>query len=117
MTSIVFYKHGGAQKTSGADEKVGNIAGFEVSGHSTENEADEEGRLVCSAVSSAAIMTANTVTEIIHDNAAVEAYDGYLSLKAENADKCRDILSGFELHVNELAKQYPDRIKILVKSV
>lgn len=117
MTSIIFYKHGGTHSAAGSDGKVGDITGFEVSGHSTENESDEEGRLVCSAVSSAAIMTANTVTEIIRDGAAVEAYDGYLSLKAESIDKCRDILLGFELHVNELAKQYPDRIEVLEKSV
>lgn len=88
-----------------------------MSGHSTENESDDEGRLVCSAVSSAAIMTANTVSDVIHDGAAVEVHDGYLSVKVEDADKCNDILAGFELHVNELAKQYPNRLKILQKSV
>ena len=48
-----------------ADEK--GLCGFEISGHSSKDGADEVGKIVCAAVSSAAYLAANTVTDIIGD--------------------------------------------------
>ena len=58
MTKVVFY----------GDPK---LTGFCIKGHSTNNVDDEIGRLVCAFISSAAYMTANTVTDIIKANAFV----------------------------------------------
>ena len=89
------------------------ICGFEVAGHSTENCDDLEGKLVCSAVSSAAYMAANTVTEIIGDKCDAEVSDGMMKIRVANPSKAsRAVLEGFRLHISELSKQYSKRLKI-----
>lgn len=88
------------------------IFGFEVSGHSAESEEDFEGKLVCAAVSSASIMAANTITEIIGVKAQVQTEDGYLKITVSNSDKCNNVFEGLKLHLEQLKKQYPDRINI-----
>lgn len=89
-----------------------SLCGFEISGHSTENADDFDGKLVCSAVSSAAIMTANTITDVLHDDADVKTEDGYLSIIAKDEDKCGEILDGFRLHISALSDEYPDKIRV-----
>lgn len=91
------------------------LCGFEISGHSTSNADDFDGKLVCSAVSSAAIMTANTITEILSDNSDIQCSDGYLKVLVQNKEKAQVVLKGFELHIQELCTQYPDRIKVTVE--
>ena len=93
------------------------LAGYEISGHSTVDADDLDGRLICSAVSSAAIMTANTVTEIIGDRAEVGLDDGYLRLRCADPARCQTVLEGFQLHVSALAHEYPDRIKIITEGL
>ena len=88
------------------------ITGFEISGHSTQNADDFDGKLVCSAVSSATIMAANTITEIIGDESDVECYDGYLKLICRKADCCQSVLEGLKLHLEQLHLQYQDRISL-----
>ncbi len=92
-------------------EKDGRLCGYEISGHSTVDPDDDDGRLICSAVSSSAIMAANTVSEIIGDNAFVRCDDGFLKLICEDTGRCKDILLGLRLHLSALAAEYPDRIK------
>lgn len=90
--------------------------GFKLSGHSTESAADLTGKTVCSAVSSAAYMAANTVLEIIKDECEVSVDDAEMSLYLKTAsEKSVAVLEGFFLHITELAKQYPDRIKIITE--
>lgn len=88
------------------------VTGFEISGHS--GYADEGSDIICSAVSSAAIMTANTITEVMGANAEVSENDGYLLLKLEKSDaeKSQDILNGLLLHLKGIEQQYPEFIKI-----
>jgi len=101
MIKVRFYVGGGRYK------------GFEITGHSG---SAENGRdIVCAAVSSAAIMTANTVSEICKAPAEI-AYDddGYLKLiLQQDSDELQNLLKGFDLHVRELAKQFPKNIKII----
>ena len=54
------------------------ICGFTVSGHS--DYAQEGSDIVCAAVSSAVIMSANTITEVQHINADVTESDGFVNL-------------------------------------
>lgn len=87
-----------------------------MTGHCTADENDEEGRLVCASVSSAAYMTANTITEIIGDKADIEVNDGEMILNVKNpSDKTIAILEGFKLHIQQLEEQYKDCIKVYLE--
>ncbi len=93
--------------------KNGLITGFSLKGHSTSNAADENGRLVCAAVSSAAFMAANTLSEIIGAKIEAEVSDGAMSVKVtEKLTECQPILQGFKLHLEELSHDYEGNIKI-----
>lgn len=88
--------------------------GFRITGHSTKNAGDEEGRALCAAVSSAAYMAANTVTEIIGDSAEVKVKEGEMFFEAKNpSDKTAAVLKGLKLHLSELSKQYGKRLNVI----
>ena len=89
------------------------IIGFEVSGHSTKSGDDTEGKAVCAAVSSAVYMAANTVTEIIGDECKAVVDDALMRIEVKNPSSSTvTVLKGLKLHLNELSKQYGNRIKI-----
>ncbi len=101
MTSVKFL----------ADKK--GIYGFCVSGHSSKSCDDEFGKIVCSTVSSAVYMAANTVTEIIGDSAECQLKDGFIDFRVNNpSDATLKVLSGLKLHLTELSKQYSNNITI-----
>lgn len=88
------------------------VVSFELSGHSG---AGEEGAdIVCSAVSSAVYMAANTILEVMKINANAEVTDGYFKFEMnfEDARKAKVITDGLYLHLNELAGQYPNNLKL-----
>ncbi len=91
--------------------------GFMIKGHSGYGTHGND--IVCSAVSSAAYMTANTLLEIMQINASADVQDGIMKIiiPQESADKSNDILLGFELHIKELAKQYPKNVTITTTEV
>ncbi len=98
-------------------ESDGAVNAFTVSGHS---EYSEEGSdIVCSAVSSAVLMAANTITEIQLIKAEVTESDGYIALKLSQSDaeKARDIISGLKLHLTALSEQYSKYIKVKISEV
>ena len=93
--------------------KNGRLCGFQLEGHSG---AGAEGNdIVCAAVSSAAYLTANTITDVCHCRADVEDSDGHMLVRVEetDAERCQDILQGFRLHMEELEQQYPQHIQIV----
>ena len=97
---------------------IGNnrLTGFEIKGHAMFAESGKD--VVCAAVSSAAYMAANTVTEIIGAKAKAVAVDGAMHFEVcEECDKCLAVLKGFELHMTELSKQYPQNIKVIYGGV
>ena len=101
MTSVKFLAEG----TS--------LYGFEISGHSSENCDDEIGKIVCSAVSSAAYMAANTIIEIIGDMAEAEVDEALMRVKVKNPSEASvKILEGLKLHLTELSNQYSNNITI-----
>ena len=58
-------------------------------------------------------MAANTITEIVGDNADIEVADGKMVLKVQNpSDKTVAVLEGFKLHIEQLGLDYSDSIKI-----
>ncbi len=93
----------------------GEIKGFSLKGHAGGIEGED---IVCAAVSSAAYMTANTLTDICKLSADITVADGDMSLLlAETDSSARTVLEGFLLHLKELQKQYPKRIQVLKTEV
>ena len=86
--------------------------GFEISGHSGYAEVGND--IVCAAVSSAAYMCANTLTEILGLKPELSETDGTMKLKLnrEESQKADAVLRGLILHLEQLSLQYPDFIKI-----
>ena len=87
--------------------------GFQISGHAGAGSAGND--IVCAAVSSAAYMTANTVTEILRvQPEEIEVREGFLRfiVPLSDADSCETVLRGLVLHLNSLAEQYPKNIHI-----
>ena len=91
-----------------------NIIGFHIVGHSTCSESDLEGKIVCSAISSAAYLTVNTISEIIGASVDADVTDGEMTIRLlDKISESQEILSGFKLHITELMKQYQNRIKVV----
>lgn len=90
------------------------LYGFSVSGHSSENCDDIEGKIVCSAISSVCYMTANTISEIIGDSVEAEVRDGFMEIiVSDPSEKTQAVLNGFKLHMEQLCLEFSDRISIL----
>lgn len=94
------------------DEK-GLLLGFDIYGHA---EYDDHGHdIVCAAVSSAAFLTINTISEIIKIPADINVNNTggmYLKVNEDYANLCRDVLLGFKLHMLNLEEQYPQNITV-----
>ena len=89
------------------------IYGFEISGHSSTDGDDTVGKTVCAAVSSAAYMAANTITEIIGDEADAKVPEAKMFFYVKNpSDASKKVLEGLKLHLTELSDQYSNNIKI-----
>ena len=88
------------------------IIGFTIDGHAGAGVSGQD--IVCAAVSSAAYMTANTVTEIIGATADITVDDGYMCVMlTDKIADCQDILSGFQLHLEALQEQYPKGVQLM----
>ncbi len=100
MTKVVFKNRNGIPN------------GFTLSGHAGAGDAGYD--IVCSAISSAAYMTANMLTEIFNENITADIGDGFMSITLSDGASpvASDILRGFKLHMEQLCGQYPDFIKI-----
>ncbi len=88
----------------------GADASFTVSGHSGSAESGRD--IVCAAVSSAAFMAANTITEILGVDASAEADDGYMNVSFVNSEAAADIVRGLRFHLEQLSRQYPQFVKV-----
>lgn len=89
------------------------IYGFELKGHSSAGCDDFEGKIVCAAVSSAAYMAVNTISDIIGDSCDAQVDDAYMRLTVDNINsQSRIILEGFRIHLINLSEQYQNKIKI-----
>ena len=88
-------------------------AGFEISGHAGANTAGRD--IVCAAVSSAAILTANTLTGVMNLAAKERQSSGRMVFKLAESGRltAAPILKGFALHIRALQKQYPEYISVV----
>lgn len=87
--------------------------GFNILGHSGYSGYGSD--IVCAAVSSAAYMTVNTLTDIIGIKADVFVdKNGEMNVLIDSKyySDCKAVLEGFKIHVFSLAKMYPKNINI-----
>lgn len=105
MTKIDFLLHNGL------------VTGFTIEDHT--EYAEEGSDILCAAISSAAYMTVNTITDVLHIVAGIDVKDGYMELKLEeeDAEKATTILDGFRLHIQGLKEEYDNFIKIKISEV
>lgn len=71
--------------------------------------------IVCAAVSSAAYMAANTVTEILKVSAKVTVSNGCLRFSCTGSKSAADIVRGLRLHLEQLQADYPAKIKVITE--
>lgn len=103
MISVTFYKNDGA------------FTGYEFKGHS--DYADSGYDIVCAAVSSAAYLTANNLTDIFGIKADVTVSDGYMKLTAQKSDSLNRLTDGLYRHTLQLKEQYPNDITVKISEV
>ena len=93
----------------------GALTGFSAHGHADTAPYGED--IVC-AVSSACLLTANTITEVLHLPAAAEMKDGFLQLRLSgDTAPAQVLLQGLKLHLSALSEQYPQSIQVLISEV
>ncbi len=91
----------------------GALTGFNIKGHS--GYAQSGADIICASVSSAAYMVANTIIEVMGIEADARVDDSgemTVIIPEESAEKTKDILQGFRLHMEELSAQYPKNVTI-----
>ncbi len=94
--------------------KQNKLLGFHLSGHA---EYDEEGLdIVCASVSSAVMLTSNTITDIYKLNAKVEVLEDDILLKLrDDPDGDGDkLLLGLLMHLYLIEGEYGQSIKVEV---
>ena len=91
----------------------GKLQGFEVKGHS--GLAERGNDILCAAVSSACYMTVNTLTEVLKLDVNVKVNeDGYMKAVVSSVtDEAENLLKGFQIHINALAKDYQKNLKVI----
>ena len=101
MTTVCFLRRGG------------ETVGYDISGHTGAGIHGSD--ILCAAVSSAAYLTANTITDVIGADAKVTVSGGRMKLNdsGELDASTRAILEGFRRHIAQLHEQKPDNIRII----
>lgn len=104
MIEVEFFRSGGL------------YTGFTSKGHSLTAPSGQD--VLCAFVSSACLMAANTVTDVLKLSAKAEAQKGYLRLEIKDDPiSAQGILKGLSLHLSELQKDYPENIKVIISEV
>ncbi|MBQ4095230.1 MAG: ribosomal-processing cysteine protease Prp [Oscillospiraceae bacterium] len=93
------------------------MLGFHVSGHAGFSDFGND--IACASVSSAVMLTANTITEVFKINAKVEVNENEILLKLlEDKDGSGDkLLLGLLMQMDLLSDEFPGAIKIVTKQV
>ena len=94
------------------------MVGFAIAGHDTPDNSGVS--VLCAAVSSAAYLTANAVTEIGGVKPLVlETGDGLMTMRLSRNDAktCALLLEGLRLHLEALAADHPSIITVKITEV
>ncbi len=100
MIKAVFYK------------KNGLFDGFDVSGHAGYAKSGRD--VVCAAVSSAVMLSANLLTDSFGEKAKVSAQGDTISLKC-NSEVCDKVLSALYEHLGYISQEYKGTVSIIIK--
>lgn len=95
----------------------GVLTGFHLRGHAGYAGAGQD--VICAFVSSAAYMTANTITDVMMLDAEAEATEGDMlfRMSEKNAVACQELLKGLKLHLENTEEQYPACLKVILTEV
>ncbi len=91
----------------------GRLLGFAISGHAGWGE--EGADIVCAAVSSAAYLVMNTITDVLAVTPlSLRVEEGELFFRIELRDEpsCRMLFAGLKLHLGQLEEQYPEYVEV-----
>ncbi len=90
----------------------GELLGFQMTGHS--GIAEEGSDILCAAVSSAAYLVANAITDVVQVRADLSVSEGsmFLRIPERSVFLCRTLLQGLRLHFMGLEEQYSENIRI-----
>ncbi|WP_028509096.1 ribosomal-processing cysteine protease Prp [Ruminococcus sp. NK3A76] len=90
------------------------LLGFHISGHA--GLAEEGYDVACAAVSSAVMMTCNTVTDVFKIDAKVDVDENDILLKLGNDSEGNGdrLLLGLMLQLDMISQEYPSAVKISV---
>ena len=93
----------------------GILTGFEFTGHAGYGKAGSD--IVCSAVTSAVMLTCNTVTDFFHADADVSVEENRIVLSLNGSDKPSEmLLDSFHVHMKNISEDYPG-VKVQVREV
>lgn len=88
----------------------GACSGFRICGHSMTAPCGKD--IVCAAVSSAVMMTVNTLTEIMGEGVKVTAGENEIEVTG-CTDPCgRKVIEGLKLHLSLLSGDHPQAIRV-----
>ena len=90
----------------------GALCGFDIQGHA--GQAEQGRDIVCAAVSSAAYLTANSLSEVCGCQITAKEQEGHLRVSVVSGDETavRIVLQGQRLHLEGLCAQYPQYIQL-----
>lgn len=95
-------------------QPTGEAVGFSIAGHAGYAESGRD--ILCAAVSSAAYMVVNMITDVLMLSPLTlredESGELFLRLHEKDAAVCRDVFSGLKLHLLNLEQQYEDAINV-----
>ncbi len=95
--------------------KNSRFSGFRISGHS--GYSDEGSDIVCASVSSAAMLTANMITDDFRIDASVSAENNILELKTKNIpddSPAYRIINALYSHLDFIEQEYGDFITVRI---
>lgn len=95
-----------------ANEK---LLGFEITGHAGDAEFGED--IACASVSSATMLTVNTMTDVFKVNAKVSVLENDILLKVIEDDKNgsgEKVLLGFLTHLYLMSEEFPGKVMVKV---
>ena len=92
------------------------LLGFHISGHSDLAMMGED--VCCAAVSSAGMLTCNTITEVFKINAKVsdDGNDIMLKFISDDGGEGDKMLVGLMIQLGQIERQYPGNIKLSVET-
>ena len=89
------------------------LLGFQISGHAMQDVYGKD--IACSSVSSAIMLTCNTITEAFKSNAKVSVEENEVMLKlVDSDDNAEKVLLGLLTHMYFLSDEFTGRILVKV---